>query len=233
MSPFSQKTLAFLRERGWATALELLVNFVLPYVIYALTQKRYGDVNALLASSAPPILWSIAEFLRHRRVDALSLLVLGGIALSLLAFVGGGSVRVLQLREKLVSVLIAFLFLGSAAIGRPLIYELARAGMKRRSSTELERFESLRDNKFFRRTMTIMTLAWGFGLLADAAISVVLVYTISIREYLIVGPVLGYGMTGALALWTFWYARRQRRRGNARRAAEARAEGFPATSSSE
>lgn len=221
MSSLPEKIRLFVRERGWATALEVLVNFVLPYIIYALTEKQLGDVNALLASSAPPILWSIAEFIRHRRVDALSLLVLGGIALSLLAFAGGGSVRVLQLREKLVTVIIAFVFLGSAAIGRPLIYELARAGMKRRSSGELERFESLRDNRYFRRSMTIMTLAWGFGLLADAAVSAVLVYTISIRQYLIVGPVLGYGITGALALWTFWYARRQRRKGDARRAAEA------------
>jgi hypothetical protein len=222
MSTHLEKARTFIRNHGRTTALELLVNFLMPYVIFVLVQKRLGDVNALLTSSAPPILWSIAEFLRHRRVDALSLLVLFGIALSLLAFAGGGSVRLLQLREKLVTAIVAFVFLGSAAIRRPLIYELARASMVRKSSAELARFESLRDNRYFRRTMTIMTLAWGFGLLADTAVSVVLIYTISIRNYLIAGPVLGYGTMGALGLWTFWYARRQRRRGDARRTAEAR-----------
>jgi len=217
------KFLAYFRQNGRSLTLEIVVNFVLPYAIYTVAQKPLGDVKALMASSAPPILWSIAEFARRRRVDALSLLVLFGIGLSLLAFLGGGGVRFLQLREKLVTVIIAFLFLGSAAIGRPLIYELARATMMRKSSAELEQFEGLRDNKYFRRTMNIMTLVWGFGLLADAVASVALIYAISIRQYLIVSPIIGYFTLGGLWLWTFWYARLQRRKGAARRAAEAKA----------
>ena len=70
----------------------------------------------------------------HRRLDALSLLVLAGIVLSLLAFFGGGGPRMLQLREKLVTGVIGLAFLASAAVGRPLIYELARAGMARSGS---------------------------------------------------------------------------------------------------
>ena len=105
----------------------------LPYAVYSALQPRLGDVRALLASSAPPILWSIVEFARNRRVDALSLFVLAGIALSLLAFIGGGSVKFLQLRENLVTGAIGLVFLGSAAIGRPVIYELAVAGAARRS----------------------------------------------------------------------------------------------------
>jgi hypothetical protein len=62
------------------------------------------------------------------------------------------------------------------------------------------------------------------GLLADVAISVVLVFVLSIREYLIVNPILGYGTMGALTLWTFVYGQRAKRRGEARRlAAEAAA----------
>ena len=122
------------------------------------------------------------------------------------------------------TVIIALVFLGSAAIGRPLIYELARAGLVRKKSTsELEAFEAHKTNKYFKRTMMIMTLVWGFGLLADAIVAIVLVYQLSIRKYLIVSPVLGYGTSGGLALWTFWYVKRQRRRGEARRAAEAAA----------
>ena len=69
--------------------------------------------------------------------------------------------------------------------------------------------------------MMIMTLAWGFGLLTDAAVCGLLVFTLSIRQYLIVGPVIGYATTGGLGLWTFWYAKRRRRMGAVRRAAEA------------
>ena len=212
---------ATIRKNGLGYGLEVLVNGVLPFVIYLAADKRLGDVGALIASSAPPIAWSLFEFARKRRVDAVSMLVLAGIALSLLAFIGGGGARFLQLREKLVTALIGLVFLGSAAIGRPLIYQLARAGMRRRSASEAAEFEARKDDPRLRRVMTIMTLVWGFGLVGEAAASAALVFQVSIGTYLLVSPVLGYGTMGALSLWTFWYARRQRRKGDARRAAEA------------
>lgn len=211
---------SFLRDNGLTIIREGGINIVLPYLIYSYAQPHYGDVQALIASSAPPIVWSIVEFARHRRVDFLSMFVLLGIVLSLLAFLGGGGMKFLQLREKLVTMIFAFVFLGSAAIGKPIIYELARASLKRANNTgELARFEGLRDHGPFRRSMTVMTLVWGFGLLADALVSIALVYVIPVKEYLVFHPVLGYATMGSLALWTFLYARRRRREGEALRAA--------------
>lgn len=202
-------------------AREALVNFVLPYLIYSLAQPRFGDANALIASSAPLILWSIVEFARHRRIDALSMIVLLGLALSLVAVLGGGSVRFLQLRERLVTVFIGLVFLGSAAIGRPLMYELVRAFLARTNDPELRRVETLRNNSFFGRGMTIMTVVWGVGLLTDAAVSIALVYVLSIRTYLVVNSIMGYATIGSLTLWNIWFGRRMRRKGEARMAAQA------------
>jgi hypothetical protein len=204
--------------------IEILVNFVLPYLIYVKTESSLGQARALMAASLPPILWSVIQFAWKRRVDAVSILVIAGIVLSLLAFLGGGSVRFLQLRENLVTGLIGLVFLGSAAIGRPLIYQLARASKLRESKTEAERFEGLREHPSFRRGMNIMTLVWGFGLLAQTVVACLMVFRMSIRNYLIVSPILGYGTMGALALWTFFYVRGMKRRGEAARAA-ARAAG--------
>jgi hypothetical protein len=201
---------------------EMVINFVLPYIIYSTFDAKLGDVNALLISSAPPILWSIVQLIGHRRIDALSLLAIGGIVLSILAAIGTGSARALQLREKLVTGLIGLVFVGSALIGKPLIYELAAATMRRKGAAgaaELAHFESFKDSAGFRRTMTIMTLVWGISLIADVAIGIVLVFTLSVRNYLLVGPIVGYAFMGALTLWTFWYSRRAQRRGEARRAA--------------
>lgn len=218
------RTAGYLRREGGRIFVELLVNFALPFIIYSYAETPLGEVRALLLSSVPPILWSMVEFARHRRLDALSVLVVCGIALSLLAMLGGGGVRFLQLREKLVTGVIGLVFVGSAAIGKPLVYELARATMRRRSEDEAKEFEALQVYAGFRRTMTVMTLVWGFGLLADVAVSVALVFELSIREYLIVNPILGYGTTGALSLWSFLYGRRAKRRGEARRAALAAAQ---------
>lgn len=209
----------FLRNNGLTIVREGGINIVLPYLIYSYAQPLYGDVHALMASSAPPIAWSVIEFARHRRVDFISVFVLLGIGLSLLAFLGGGGMKFLQLREQLVGVIFSFVFLGSAAIGRPIIYEMARAGLKRANQTsELERFESLRDHGPFRRTMTVITLVWGFGLLLGALVAIALVFALSIKEFLVVNPIIGYATIGPLALWTFWYARKRRREGEARAA---------------
>lgn len=200
------------RANGIRVGLELTVNFALPLLVYNYAQPYWGDVGGLLASSAPLILWSIAEFARHRRFDALSMLVLAGILLSLLAFIGGGSAKFLQLRENLVSALIGMIFLGSAAIGRPLIYMLAKAGLARKSRAEAEAFAAKRDGVRFQRVMMNMTLGWGFGLVASAALSCILVFALSIREYMIVSPIVGYATMGGLALWTVLYKRRAERR---------------------
>jgi intracellular septation protein A len=214
-----QRARALLREHAAGTAVELGVNVVLPFVIYSYAKAPLGDVGALLASTAAPLAWSALEFARRRRIDRLSLLVLAGIALSLLAFVGGGSVRFLQLRENFVTGIIALVFLGSAAIGKPLIYQLAVAGAQRKSASEASALVALRDNVYFRRTMLVMTLVWGGGLLVQTALACALVFAMSIQAYLVVSPILGYGTMGALALWTVWYGNAQKRIGAAPRAA--------------
>jgi len=216
-----KQSIAYIRQNGATVLAEGLANFVLPYLIYTYTKDHIGDVRALMASSAPPVVWSLIEFARTRRVDAVSVLVLLGIVLSLLAFIGGGSVRLLQLRENLVTGLIGLVFLGSAAIGRPLIYQLARASMQRRSAEEAAALEQHKDTAEFRRVMNMMTLVWGLGLLGQTAIACVLVFTLSIQTYLLVSPFFGYGAMGALALWTFWYGRSKQQAGDARRAQQA------------
>jgi hypothetical protein len=222
------RIVAYARANGVRIGTEALVNFIGPFVIYNLAKPALGDVYALMASSAPPILWSIVEFIRARRVDALSLIVLTGIGLSLLAFLGGGGVRFLQLREKLVTALIGLIFLGSAATGWPLMYHLARATRMRQSAAEAQVIEALREDVHFRHTMLVLTLVWGFGLVAEAAVASVLVFVLSIRKFMVASGVLGYGTLGALSLWTAWYGRHRKRLGEARIAA-AEAAGAPIT----
>ena len=206
-------------------ALELAVNFAAPFVVFSLARARIGDVPALMAAAGPPTLWSLFWFARARKVDALSILALASIALSLLGFLGGGGVRFLQLREQLVAGIIGLVFLGSAAIGKPLIHQLARARLRRRSAAELGAFEALQDHPLFRRAMLTMTLAWGVGLVAETALAAALVFTLTIPQYLIVSPILAYGSLALLTAWTFWYSQR---RVTATRAAM----GGPQTSSS-
>jgi hypothetical protein len=155
------RLLGYIREHGVKTGLEILVNFALPFLIYDHWRSGLGDVKALMASSIPPILWSIVEFIRLRKIDAISVLVVAGIVLSLVAFIGGGGVKVLQLRENLVTGLIGLVFLGSAAIGRPVVYELARANMRRRGPDGARELEAVRHNVHVRRVINTSTVVCG------------------------------------------------------------------------
>jgi hypothetical protein len=205
------QAIAYLRAHGLKVGLELGVNFLLPFAIYSFGRESLGDVRALMVASGPAIAWSVGEFIHARKVDALSILVLGGIGLSLLAFVGGGGVKVLQLRENLVAGLVGLVFLGSAAIGKPLIYQLARAATRRQSADKLAALDALGDDAGFRRIMRMATLVWGFGLLAVCAASCALVFAVSIRQYLLVSAPISYGAMGLMTLWTYWYVRRAKR----------------------
>lgn len=211
------KIAGWLREHGLRLAFELSVNFVAPYLIYSLAAPHLGDVKALLASSAPPLTWSVVEFVRERRVDAISVLALAGIVLSLIGFIGGGGVKMLQLRETLVGGFIGLVFLGSAAVGRPLMHELARARMRRRSAEAAADFEGLAGNALFRRAMTVTTVVWGAGLVAACAVNCVLVFVLPIKTYLLVGGPVSYGAIGLLMAWTFWYMPRVRRGAQSRK----------------
>jgi uncharacterized membrane protein len=209
------------RAHGGKVGLEALVNFLLPFLIYDHWRASLGDVKALMASSIPPILWSIVEFIRLRKVDAISMLVVAGILLSLVAFIGGGGVKVLQLRENLVTGLVGLVFLGSAAIGRPVVYELARANMRRRGPDGAKALEAVRDNVHVRRVITTSTVVWGLGLLTICGVCCVLVFTVSIKLYLLINGPISYALVGLLIGWNVWYVMRAQRRGRAREAAEA------------
>lgn len=188
-------------------ALEILFNFLLPWVVYRVTKPHIGEIHAIMASAAPPMFWSLLEFARKRRVDAISIMVLGGIALSLLGFALGGSPKLLLMRESLITGLIGVVFVISSLIGKPLMYVLASASLKRQSAEDHADFETYKDQPGFRRMMSVMTAVWGVGFILETTIRSILVFSMPVGRFLIVGPIVGYTTIGLLMLWTFLYGR--------------------------
>ncbi|KMN83487.1 membrane protein [Chromobacterium sp. LK11] len=191
--------------------LEIIVNFLLPWLCYRYGEPRWGEAGALMFSALPPVLWSVVELVRFRRVDALSLLVLAGIGLSLLAMLLGGDARLLLLRESLITGLIGCGFLLSLALRRPLVFYLARATLARESAQGRERFEQLWRLDGFRRAIQRMTLWWGLGLSLEAGGRAYLAWTWPVERFLLVAPFISYGVMGGLCLMTLLYRRRMRR----------------------
>ncbi|MGF6569537.1 hypothetical protein ABH945_001613 [Paraburkholderia sp. GAS333] len=185
---------------------EMAVNFLLPWLAYRFTLPHLGETGALIASAVPPIVWSLIELARFRRVDALSVMVVAGIVLSVAAMVMGGSPRVLLLRESLVSGAVGVVFLLSLPMRRPLIFYLARATVAREMEGGAAHFEALwRERPALATAMRMMTLIWGVGLTTETALRSWMALTWPIERFLVVSPFIGYGIYGGLALWTLWY----------------------------
>ena len=220
MNGLSTRIRAWLAAHGREAAVEVGVNVALPMAVYFAVHARLGDIRSLMAASAPPMAWTIFEFVRRRRIDALSLVVMAGIGLSLLGYLGGGGVKLLQLREHLVAGVIGLGFLVSAAIGKPLIYQLSRARIRRNEGGNAGWLEAISGSPVFRRAMMVMTLAWGFGLVGLSATACALVFALSLPQFMVVSPFLSTGVIAGLTAWSFWYARR--RIGPLRLAAEGR-----------
>lgn len=187
---------------------ELAVNVGLPWCVYWVAKRQgLGEAHAIMCSAISPILWSLAEFARRRRVDAISMLVLGGIALSLIGFALGGSPKLLLMRESLVTGLIGVAFLGSVLVQRPLVWVLAQAAIARQGEPIGEGGDVSEETEL-SHAMMVITLVWGAGLVAEACLRTVLVTTMSVGRVLVVGPVVGYSVVGLLIGWTYLYAKR-------------------------
>ncbi|WP_144193558.1 VC0807 family protein [Paraburkholderia fungorum] len=197
--------------------LELAINFLLPWLAYRFALPHLGETGALIASAVPPMVWSVIELVRFRRVDALSVMVVAGIVLSIVAMALGGTPRMLLLRESLVSGAVGVVFLLSLPLRRPLIFYLARATVAREMEGGAERFETLwRERPGFVSAMRLMTLVWGVGLTGETALRAWMALTWPIERFLVVSPFIGYGIYGGLALWTAWYRKAMRNRVEAR-----------------
>jgi hypothetical protein len=198
--------------------LELAANLLLPWLAYRLALPHWGEVGALYASATPPLVWSLVEFVRTRRVDALSALVLFGIALSIVTLALGGSARILLVRESLAAGATGIVFLASMLFKRPLIFYLARATVAREQEGGASRFESYwNDNASLRASLRLMTFVWGVGLTVETALRFWFAWNWPIERYLVVAPIIGYVIYGGLLAWTFWFRGRLVQRQHASR----------------
>ncbi|EKM98724.1 transmembrane protein [Acidocella sp. MX-AZ02] len=164
----------------------------------------------MIASALPPLLWSGYELAKTRRLDAVSFLVVASILFTLAATAMGGSPRLIQIRDALVTGAVGGLFLASLALEKPLIFYLARATSARNTPEGAARFEAMWAQPGTRRSFRVLTLVWGLGLIAQTCVMCTLASIWKIDRYLLLSPFIGYGIFGLLLLWSFWYATRRK-----------------------
>ena len=147
---------------------------------------------ALLLAATIPAVSVIASVIRHRRVDALGLVVVITALLSVGASLIAGSPRFLLVKDGWLTGMWGLWFLVSLRTRRPATYLCSRPlfqgrrifdpGKRAWVASTTESWDSIWERSpTFRRIWRVTTIIWGMALLIDAVIRVVMAYTLPIN----------------------------------------------------
>jgi hypothetical protein len=188
-----------------SVVVSILLNGLLPVVIYNLLLGYFSSFVSLLIATLVPLLDNLYHIIKHRKADAFGLFMLTGFILSLLAFILGGSEKLILMRESLVTGILGLIFIGSLFYSKPLIYHFALRFSAKDDSEQKGTFEKNWEISYFRFVIRLMTAVWGIALLSEAIIKIILVYELSISTFLAVSQIIFYGILGVTILWTVLY----------------------------
>ncbi len=200
-------------------AYSIVVNAVLPYIIYTLLKSHtnLSDFWALVISGIPPMIDAVVGIIRKGHVDFIAGIVLLGIAVSIILILLGGSPRLLLIRESFFTAAFGLAYLVSLLFPRPLSFYFARQFVTGNVPERVAWFNSLWQYPGFRFSMRLIAVVWGVGFLLEVTIRFILVFTLTIPQFLIISPFIFYGFFGAIMLWTLLYSRKGRKRAEATR----------------
>ena len=211
------------RNRLGAVAMIAVFDIAGPLVAYSLLRSAgQSTVSALVLSGIFPAVGVLAGLIRHRRLDAVGILVLAGIAVGTVLGLLSGNPRLVLVEGSVPTAVFGLLCLGSLWSQRPLIFRFALEFMGGDTPRGRD-FSALWQYPGFRHTFRLFTVVWGVTYLAEAAARVVIVETTSTATALTVSKFMPYVVGAGLAAWMTLYGRRAKRRGEQLAAAEAAA----------
>lgn len=123
------------------------------------------------------VVWGVWQ---HHKVDAFSAFMMTLFALGMVLSAITGDARWLLVKGCVITAIAGFVFLGSAALKRPLTLTVGKrlAAKDPESLAELE--EGWRESAEFRTGFIQLALLWGFGLLLESVLRLVVIYTTSL-----------------------------------------------------
>ena len=153
------------RNRFKAIAKVAVFDVAGPLAVYSLLRSAgLSSVTALVASGALPAVGVTAGVIRHRRVDAIGILVLAGIAVGTVLGLLSGNPRLVLVEGSVPTAVFGVLCLASLWSRRPLIYRFALEFIgadtpKGRDFVSLWRYPG------FRHVFWLYTVVWGVAYL--------------------------------------------------------------------
>lgn len=184
-----------------AAAVSLAANVLLPFAVYrALMHAGTGSLVALSVSTLLPVLKIVWGWARMRSVDLLSCFVILEVSMAIALSFLFHNARLMLLKGPVQAAALGLLCLGSVAVKRPLGIWLSRifAGkFARIGLSQLDTAEYAHADAWRR-----VTVLWGVACILDAAVRVVLVFTLSVDYCLMTSRVFQSAFFALLGLAT-------------------------------
>lgn len=184
----------------------LLRDVGMPVASYYLL-KAFGvsDVVALSAGGVVSGGIAVSKVVRSRKLDPISVFILGMFALGLIAAFITGDARLVLAKDSLTTFVAGVAFLGSTLAAKPLLYHFAARTMG--DDTERRRdFDAMYATlPVLRAKFRNASIMWGLGLIVEAAVRLVLVYSLPVSVMVVGSTVLMITTMGVLFLVTMRY----------------------------
>jgi hypothetical protein len=191
----------------------VIFDVAAPLVAYkVLRSAGMTAVAALLLSGVFPALGVTIGAVRHRRIDAVGVLVLAGIAVGTILGLISHSARLLLVEGSVPTAIFGVACLGSLWARHPLMFSFAREftgpdTAKGREMTRLWQYEG------YRRIFRVITAVWGVAFLLEATLRVVIVYNTSAGTALVISKATPFLFLGILTAWTVAYGAHHKKKG--------------------
>lgn len=183
--------------------------------------RGFSDQVAYLLSGVGPLIMIAITWVRARALSGASLIILVFLVLSsLAAFIGGADSRLLIVKDSAVTAGFGLACLISLLLPRPLMFYFGAKFGTDGSRDGIAYWNGLWRYPEFRKVQYRINNVWGAAYLIEAALRIVLVYSISsFSVAYTVTTILPFVILAGLISWTVATGIRARRQGGQRSAA--------------
>lgn len=192
----------------------ILLNGVCVIVVYQLVKHftTASDVTALFLSALPAMIGTIITLIRQRRIDVLGAFTLVTIAVSIGLTFMTGDARLFLIRESSLTVLFGIICLISLLFPKPIWFYIIGYFTTGNNQEQMIAYNAAWKFPSFRAYIRNVTILWGVVSTVEFLVRLVLIYTVSIAQVLVISSFIFYGLTILASVGTFRYGQSLRKR---------------------
>lgn len=190
----------------------ILLN-VMVIIVYQLVKHltSASDVVALCLSGLPALISTIITLIRQRSLDILGAFTLGALMASVGLASLTGDARLFLIRESFLTMLFGLICLISLLFPKPIWYYIIRYSAVGNNHEQMIAYNAAWKVASFRAYIRTLTILWGVVYMVEFLIRLVMIYTLSIAQVLVISSIIFYGLTILACIVTFRLSLRLRK----------------------